>query len=300
VVAVWVVGDFIYSRVVLRQLDAYERSLSWDANGVRVDEDAFEVGQGRTALLMVHGINFSPVAYRNLAPELARHGFTCRAMRLPGFGMHVREYAAYDRTDWIDAIDQEVRDLAQRHDHVIVVAHSLGAAIVLRYVLERQPKLDGLVLIAPAIEVSNVRSPVFSTRFWHEFAKRTLLFTQIVLSPFEYDVHDPDVLPTIPRKQFTPRAVVDQTFALIDQNRGNASRIEIPLLMLVSPTDQVISTPAAEAYFEEWGSSLKFLQTQHDSGHLIPLDYGWRDAVSAIVRFAGAAIDSSTNSDVQP
>jgi carboxylesterase len=285
-VTIWLVGDWVYSRVVLRQLERYESSFTWDDNGVRQGEEAFEIGRGETALLMVHGINFSPIAYRNLAPDLAARGFTCRAMRLPGFGMHLSEYGKYDAADWIDAVDREVRELSRRHERVVVVAHSLGAAIVLRYLLERQPPIDGLVLIAPAIEVSDHRSPVFPTRFWHEFSKRALLSTRIVLSPFEYDVHDPAVLGTIPPKQFTPRAVVDQTFDLIDRNRGQASRIQVPLLMLLSPSDQVISTPAAQAYFDNWGTADKVLQLQPDAGHMIPLDFGWRDAATAIAEFA--------------
>jgi hypothetical protein len=56
--------------------------------------------------------------------------------------------------------------------------------------------------------------------------------------------------------------------------------------MLLSPDDQVISTPAAKAYFEAWGTEKKILQLQNDAGHMIPLDYGWRDAASAIKDFA--------------
>ena len=292
IVLLWVLGDFIYSRIILAQLDRYELSLSWDANGLRRGESEFEMGAGRTALLLVHGINFSPIAFRNFGPEFAKQGFKCRAMRLPGFAQHVHEYAHFKYPKWIAAVADEVQSLQSQHDRVFVIAHSLGAAVVLRYLLERQPKVDGVVLIAPAIEVSNARSPFFSTRFWHEFANRTLLFTRIVLSPFAYDVLDPDVIPTIPQKQFTPRTIVDQTFAMIDQNRGQASRIDVPLLMIVSATDQVIDTPAAEAYFKAWGTRVKTLHVQSQAGHMIPLDYGWQNAVSAIVQFVNHKISA--------
>lgn len=286
ILVVWVIGDFVYSRIIQTQLDQYEQSLAWDENGLRKGESEFEMGQGKTAILMVHGINFSPVAYRNFGPALAERGFKCRAMRLPGFAQHVRDYADYRYPQWVDAVDREVQSLAAKHERVFVVAHSLGAAVVLRYLLERQPDIAGVVLVAPAIEVSNARSPVFPTRFWHEFSKRTLFFSRIVLSPFEYDVHDPAVIGTIPKKQFTPRAIVDQTFAMIDQNRGQAARIAVPLLLVVSPTDQVIDTPAAEAYFRQWGCNDKTLCVQKNAGHMIPLDYGWQDAVAAIAAFA--------------
>ncbi len=288
IVLIWLVGDFIYSRVVLYQLDCYEQSLTWDANGIRMGEDAFEVGAGETAILLVHGINFSPVAYRTLAPELAQHGFKCRAMRLPGFGMHVREYAQYEYPIWVAAIDQEVQNLAAKHQRVIVVAHSLGAAVALRYLADHNPSIAGIVLIAPAIEVSNQRSPVFSTRFWHEFSNRTLLSTRIVLSPFPYDMHDLVAVKTIPQTQFTPRPIVDQTFSMIDQNRGLAPRFQVPLLMILSPSDQVIDSSAAEEYFKAWGTPEKRLVWQERAAHMIPLDYDWELAAAAIAEFAQA------------
>ncbi len=295
VVVIWLAGDFIYSRVVLYKLGRYEQSFQWDANGVRAGQGAFEVGEGETALLLVHGINFSPVAYQKLAPELAQSGFKCRAMRLPGFGLHVREYEQYEYPVWLDAIDHEVKNLSANHNRVIIVAHSLGAAVALRYLAERNPNIFAIVLLAPAIEVSDQRSPVFSTRFWHEFSKRTLLFTKIVLSPFPYDMNDPGALTTIPQLQFTPSGIVDQTFSMIDQNRGQASQFQVPLLMILSPTDQVIDSPAAEAYFKAWGTSDKRLIWQERAAHMIPLDFDWELAADAIAEFAqtNSAADKS-------
>lgn len=288
-ILVWFAGDLVYSRVVLARLAQYEQSLTWDESGVQLGAAAYEVGDGETGLLLVHGINFSPVVYQRLAPALAQQGpFTCRVMRLPGFGMRVQEYARYSCSDWIAAIDAEVQALQSRHRRVFVVAHSLGAALTLRYWLERRPEIDGLILIAPAIEVSNDRSPLFPTRFWHEFARRTLFFTEIVLSPFPYDVRDPQVIETIPQLQFTPRSIVDQTFAVLDLNRGQAGQCDLPLLMILAPDDHVISTPAAEKYFEGWKSTNKKLIYQRRSGHMIPLDYGWEEVVARIVEFATA------------
>jgi carboxylesterase len=114
-----------------------------------------------------------------------------------------------------------------------------------------------------------------------------------VLSPFPYDVRDPTAIKTIPQLQFTPRTIVDQTFAMIDKNRGQASRFSFPLLMMVAPTDHVIDSRAAEAYFEAWGTSDKKLVKLDRSGHMIPLDYDWEMAATAIAEFAGAHLNSS-------
>jgi esterase/lipase len=76
---------------------------------LRVGEAEFDSGAGSTALLLVHGINFSPIAYRNFGPALAQRGFKCRAMRLPGFAQHVQDYAGFKYPEWIAAVDREVQ-----------------------------------------------------------------------------------------------------------------------------------------------------------------------------------------------
>jgi carboxylesterase len=291
IILIWVAGDFVYSRIVLYKLDRYESGLTWDEQGICAGAQAINIGTGRVGLLLIHGINFSPIAYRNMAPALADRGFQCRAMRLPGFGMRVREYETFDYQDWSDAIANELEILDAKHRPVFVVAHSLGGAVALRHVAEQHPPIAGIILIAPAIEVSNRRSPILPTRFWHEFSRRTLFFTRIVLSPFPYDLHDPDAVASIPQLQFTPRVIVDQTFALIDQNRGRAGDYQLPLLMILSPDDQVIDSAAAEAYYRDWGTDQKSLVWQRRAAHMIPLDFDWELAVDAISDFVAQHAD---------
>jgi len=142
------------------------------------------------------------------------------------------------------------------------------------------------VLIAPAIEVSNERSPLFSTRFWHEFSKWTLPSSSIAKSPFELDVRDETERNRPLRNQFSPRSVIDNAFVLMDENRGRAGEIETPLLMFVSTEDKIIDTPSIEQYYEQWSGEPKKLVKLSDSGHMIPVDVEWETVKDEINDFA--------------
>src|SRR5690606_32080871 len=139
----------------------------------------------------VHGINDSPAIYRKMAPRLAEKGFTCRAMRLPGFAMPIDDYAVSTHEQWVAAIKQEAEALSQTHSQVCLVAHSLGGAATIRYLIENPQGADRCVLIAPCVAVSNRRSPVLSVRTWHTLGRWTLFFTRVTETPFPNDARDP-------------------------------------------------------------------------------------------------------------
>ena len=54
--------------------------------------------------------------------------------------------------------------------------------------------------------------------------------------------------------------------------------------MVLSKDDQVIDWEAAEQFYRE-ASSEKSIRFMEESGHVIPLDYGWEDLTGEIVDF---------------
>lgn len=286
VIAAVLVGDFVYSRVVANRAAAWEETVDRDAGGVQLHCGAYTLGEGNTALLFVHGINDSPRCFDNIARTLAEKNFTCRVMRLPGFAEPLDKYAAYGNRDWIAAVDAELRSLRADHERVGVVAHSLGGAVTIGQLFDRPESADFAVLLAPAVAVSNDRSPVLSTREWHEVGRRILLFTRITWSPFDLDCHDPKITDYPGRTPFTPLVVVDELFELMHANRGRAGEFQTPLLMVLSKQDRVIDWQAAKSFFDAAGSSEKQLMFLDDSGHAMTVDYGWPRVADAIAEFA--------------
>ena len=286
VIAVWVLGDLIYSRVVAHQIAQWEATIDRNADGVWRGCEAYSIGEGATALLFVHGINASPQHYARLAPRLADDGYACRVMRLPGFAEPIDRYAASTRDDWITAVDQELAALRQNHTRVGLVAHSLGGAVAIGQLISEPQSADFAVLLAPATAVSNARSPIVSTRAWHEFAERTLIFTTVLNSPFGIDSHDPANENYPGRTPFTPRSVVEELYTLMDANNRRAEQFQTPLLMVLTKDDIVIDYEAAVRFHDRVPTKYKQLLFLDDSGHAIPIDYGWKKVADAIDAFA--------------
>jgi alpha-beta hydrolase superfamily lysophospholipase len=284
--AVWFLGDLLYSQIIAWRMARWEATIERHPDGLRVGCEAFTVGQGETALLLVHGINDSPAIWKKMAPRLAAQGFTCRAMRLPGFAMPIDKYAQTTDEAWVAEIAREVNELRLSHARVCIVAHSLGGAAAIAYLLDRPQKVDRCVLIAPCAAVSDRRSPMLSVRGWHTLGDATLLFTRVTETPFANDAHDPAERTYASRTKYCPRQVFNELFELIDENRPRAKEFRTPLLMVLSKDDQVIDWEAARAFYKAAGAIEKRLLYMPNAGHAIPVDYGWEELADEIAEFA--------------
>lgn len=282
-----VLGDFIYSWIIASRMRRWEEGIPRDAAGVREGCAAFQEGDGETLLLMIHGFNDSPACYRKLASGLRKRGYACAAVRLPGFAEPLERYAQTDVTKWMTTVGQELKRLRSGRRHVVLVGHSLGAAIAIQHLLRHPESADAACLLAPAIEVSSARSPLLTPATWHAIANRLLLFTRFTESPFALDAKKITARDYPYRTPFAPRAAVDQTFRLLRANRGRAKEFKRPLLMFVSPEDRVIDSAAAERFFRETATAAnkKRLIRLSNTGHAMLIDHVWPEIVTQLDRF---------------
>jgi esterase/lipase len=283
--ALAVTGDLLYSLLVKRADALNETRLQRDSDGVRIGWREYTIGSGQTALLFVHGFGNSPVMFQRMAPALAESGFTCEVMRLPGAGERIESAARATADEWVEAVRRRLQALRQSHRRVVIVAHSMGCAVALDAVAEHADLADALVLMAPMLEVSPLRSPLLSPRGWHQVLDPLLLFTDRMWLPFPPDMNDPEGAALIQGERCRPRSVYRQLFTLIDRNRGRARSLPLPILVMLAPNDPVIDNAAAERFFDECPTLPKRLRYLERSNHNIPLDYDWREAVDEIRQF---------------
>ncbi len=288
-VVTFVMADLIYAGIVRKRQAKWEANVDRNSDGVRRGCEAFTVGSGDTALLMVHGFNDSPALYKLMADELAEKGYTCRAMRLPGFAEPYEAFAKHDRQDWLQAIAEEVTSLRQTHDEVWIVGHSTGASLVIRHVLDHPDTAAGVALLALLVEVSGERSPVLSPHAWFKTTGALLMFTDRIETCFELDINSPEGRTVIVREQFVPLTTIEETFAIASEVRDRAPEITVPVYTAVSTADKIVDTEAAVRFFEQLGSARKQLVRLDASGHVIPVDYGWQTVCSDIDAFIQAS-----------
>lgn len=105
------------------------------------------------SLLLVHGIAEHSGRYELVGKQLSEAGIKVRSFDLPGHGGtggkrgHVESFEEY-----LDAVSDELAAVAESGLPTVMLGHSLGGLIALKYALSRTPAPDYLVLSAPAID----------------------------------------------------------------------------------------------------------------------------------------------------
>lgn len=286
--------DFAYSRLIGHRRRRWESGRAAGPGRVFAGCEDFAEGTGGTALLMVHGFGDSPALFRRLAPLLAAKGFACRAARLPGFGVPAMDSADASYEQWMEVIAGEVAVLRRDHAAVWIVGHSLGCSLAVEHAAAFPKAVDGLVLLAPLVEISNRRSPLFlPARTWFNIGERALRFTRVLENVYPVDLHDRANAAFLEGNRFVHFNIYRQTFRAVDGVWACARRLQGPLLMVVSRFDRVVSSRSSEAFFRNCSASPKQLVWADRAGHVIPLDAGWEDVGERIAWFVrrGAALE---------
>lgn len=115
----------------------------------------------RAGILLVHGLSDSPYVLRALATRLHEQGCRVVGLRLPGHGTAPSALTTIRWEDWAAAVRMAARHMRDRvwaDTPVYLVGFSTGAALSVEYALARLegedlPRVDGLVLLSPAIGV---------------------------------------------------------------------------------------------------------------------------------------------------
>jgi carboxylesterase len=292
-VVVWLAGDAFYAVRVERRLAAWEAGVQRGPDGVRVGCEAFSVGEGDIALLLIHGFADAPAVFRPLAAAWAEDGFACRAMRLPGFAEPMAAYRGTSLEAWKAAVTAEAEALRRTHREVWMVGHSTGAALAVAVLLADPGLADGVIMLAPLFAVSGERSPVLSPEGWFHIGRRIFRRTDVLENEFPLVARDPSAADYPYRDRFVPMNVHRDLFRLMDELESRASEVTHPVWMAVAAADLVIDTQVALAFFEALGSTRSGKVVLQDSGHVIPIDAAWpRVAREAAAFIRGGEGDS--------
>lgn len=281
-IVLFILGDFIYAWIVGVRQKKWESAVERSDDGVRVGCESFTTGTGGTALLMVHGFSDSPAVFSLMAQNLAERDYTCRVVRLPGFCEPFEVLEQTNREDWHRTLDEEIARLRASFDTVWIVGHSTGAALSVRYTLDHPAAADGLILLAPLVEVSGRRSPVLSPHLWFKVTDSVFIFTDRLETCFDLDVRSEEGQQALIQDKYMPMAIIKQTFAVANEIKDRAPDVKLPVYIAVSDDDSIVDSDAAVAWAQQLGSSRTKLVHSDVAGHVLPVDVGWRDLCADI------------------
>lgn len=101
------------------------------------------------AVLFLHGIAGSPNQFRLLMPleALVPSDWSVYNIRYPGYGGDVRDFGRSNIHQWRGYARETFLDLAEGHEKVLLVGHSMGTLFAMQLALEFPEKVAGLFLL---------------------------------------------------------------------------------------------------------------------------------------------------------
>jgi len=207
----------------------------------------------RRSLLLVHGYGEHSGRYEHVAAWFAQRGSAVHAYDHQGHGLsagprcHVRHF-----DDFLDDLDVAVDRAWQGGGELprFVVGHSLGGLIVSTWARERQPKLSGLVVSAPALSSPDVsRSRLATLR-----VMRRVLPTLSVQSRLEAEAlsRDPTVVASYLSDPLvnleTTLSLAAEVFAAMRRTAPGGAGVTLPTLMLQGAEDRLCDPAASERF----------------------------------------------------
>jgi acylglycerol lipase len=257
----------------------------------------------KALIMIVHGAGEHSGRYGHVAEALVEDGYAVYALDHRGHGRSDGPRALIDRLDSAVAdLDRLVKEALAEHPAlpVFVLGHSVGGTIAVRYALDHQGRLTGVVLSGPLAAI-DAAAPL-------RFAGRVLSVVVPTLPLIAVDPalvsRDPQVVaayqsdPLVHHGKLPVRTLAELISA-IDQFPDAVRAITVPTLILYGSADRLCPPSGSGMLGERIGSEDKTVKAYEGLYHEI-LNEPERDEVLADIRAwlsarAGSAAGSSTS-----
>ncbi|MCC7403899.1 MAG: lysophospholipase [Bdellovibrionales bacterium] len=256
----------------------YENILN-SSKGTELFYQSWQVPSACGTLVVTHGLAEHSECYHQFAQMMTKAKWNVVGWDLRGHGR------SEGKRGYVEDFDDYISDFKLLTEHlmkfeklgekgpVICFAHSMGGLIALRTLMKHGDLgYRALCLSAPllgvGVEVPKVKEVV--ARWAGNWLPKITLYNEI---KYEVLSRDEEILRSYERDPLRHDKISPQVFLGILNHssaaRAEAGKIQIPVLMQLSGHDQVVSTSAAEDFFEQLSTPKKTLQLYPDSYHEI-------------------------------
>ncbi len=220
-------------------------------------------GEPKAVLLIVHGLAEHSGRYMNVVNHIVPLGYAAYGIDHIGHGksdgarVYVERFEDY--ADTLKTYFDMVRDW-QTERPIILVGHSMGGLIGLRYLLDHQAELSGTVISAPLLKTTDDISPALV------FASKVLsiLAPRLRLTGVEADgvSRDPAVVqayvndPLVYTGNVTARLGAE-LFRTMERVTAEAAKITLPILILQGGADKLVDPDGAQMLYAAVSSTDK-------------------------------------------
>lgn len=222
--------------------------------------------RARIGVVIVHGFTGSPYTVRPLGEALAARGFAVVVPRLPGHGTNWRDLKLTRYSDWRGEAVRNVREMAQRHDSVVLVGLSMGGTLVLDVAGDGLERISGVVSInAQVLDRDGIipkLAPVLEKLIPVAPAKVAGLVKNDIAKGGDERAY-----------AYVPAAAGNSLLAALPAVREALGRVRCPALVAYSAQDHSVPNDNSRAVLRMLGSADKTELVLERSFHVATLDY---------------------------
>lgn len=230
--------------------------------------------------ILIHGINGSPEDMDELGVELEAHGFEARNILLPGHQTSVRDFARHGWDQWKQAVESVADEALSERRPVVVIGHSLGAALALAVASER-PRLAGVVALCPPVRLSEpLAKAVAAARYFTPY-----------LPAWSEDIRDRKGARVRYRRdvyRWTSTEALHTLMSALPRLRRQLPAVTIPALIVAARHDHVVPVRDGREAYALLGSVRKELVVLHHSFHAVTKDVERHVVAEHVITFCKA------------
>lgn len=232
--------------------------------------------KGSTGCLLVHGLTSSTQEIEDLADRLHSKGYSVLCTLLKGHNTSPEDLSVTGWNDWYESVENDFNFFRRECSKIYVIGLSIGATLSMHLAADKNKKIDGLILLAPAI---------FYTSPWAKITPILKHFKKYGIKDYSkyypgrkeafFDIADENELKKrIAYKKF-PLGAIASALRLISVVKKEIKEISVPTLIMHSTNDHTIKPESAKYIYRRLrlrpeNKKLVYLKI---SGHVITVDY---------------------------
>lgn len=270
-------------------------------DGLQLHYKTWNVAGATKALVLLHRGHEHADRWDTVVPKLAVPDTAIYAWEARGHGQSPgRRGHAAGFMEYVRDLDTFFHHLQKTHglvpERTVLVAHSVGGVVGAAWVHDFAPRIAGLVLATPALEVNLiVPGALKGIRLMQKVKADATIKSYVRGSWLTRDagaakVYDAD---TLISKDISAKILVD-LFDTAKRVISDAEVMDRPLLMFSAGADKVVKREAADRLYENYGSDQKTHLTLKGARHAIFHDTCRDEVCAAITRFAERCIANFT------
>ncbi len=210
-----------------------------------------ESGSNRAGILLIHGYMASPLEMRQFAEYLHNLGFNVYVPRLKGHGTAPEDLARTTYQQWVESVEEGFVILKHSSNPIIAGGFSTGAGLA----LDLQIRVEGIqavFAVAPPMKLNDFGAHfVPAIDIWNQMVKKASL-SRISKEFVKNSPENPHI------NYFrNPIAGVRQLENFMDDLESRLNLVNVPVLVVQSRKDPVVSPKGTEKLFKSIGSEKK-------------------------------------------